>query len=74
MSRLPRQPHPQYPPTPSGFTPAPQHTSLRSSYPAFLSLQQTAWLQLLCAGRGLVDAFRWDTVIRLVARCVFHAS
>lgn len=49
---------------------APQYASSRSSYPAFLSPQETAWIHLACAGRGLVDAFRWDTVVRLVARCV----
>ncbi|KZT74136.1 hypothetical protein DAEQUDRAFT_661252 [Daedalea quercina L-15889] len=39
----------------------------RSSYPNFLSFQDTIRVQLSCASRGLVDAFRWDTVIRLVA-------
>ncbi|KAI0928059.1 hypothetical protein AcW2_004192 [Taiwanofungus camphoratus] len=39
----------------------------RSMYPSFLSLHDTVRLQLACAGRGLVDAFRWDTVVRLVA-------
>ncbi|KAI0328119.1 hypothetical protein GY45DRAFT_1355346 [Cubamyces sp. BRFM 1775] len=73
MSRAPRPPRPQYASassSESSFTQAPQpqqYTSSRSSYPTFLSLQETARLQLLCAGRGLVDAFRWDTVIRLVA-------
>ncbi|KAI9056880.1 hypothetical protein FKP32DRAFT_1638810 [Trametes sanguinea] len=70
MSRTSRQPRPQYatPPSSEGsFVQAPQYASSRSSYPAFLSLQETARLQLICAGRGFVDAFRWDTVIRLVA-------
>ncbi|TBU29045.1 etoposide-induced protein 2.4-domain-containing protein [Dichomitus squalens] len=68
MSRPPRRPRPQYtPPSSSEFIQAPQYASSRSTYPTFLSLQETAWLQLSCAGRGLVDAFRWDTVVRLAA-------
>ncbi|OJT11126.1 Protein EI24 -like protein [Trametes pubescens] len=70
MSRPPRLARPQYaPPSPSGstFSQASQYVSSRATYPTFLSLQETAWLQLTCAGRGLVDAFRWDTVIRLIA-------
>ncbi|TFK84519.1 hypothetical protein K466DRAFT_496432 [Polyporus arcularius HHB13444] len=68
MSRPSRQPRPHYASTPSSeFIQAPQYTSSRSAYPTFLSLQETAWLQLSCAARGLVDAFRWDTVARLVA-------
>lgn len=73
MSRPPRLARPQYAPaSPSGstFSQAPQYVSSRATYPTFLSLQETARLQLTCAGRGLVDAFRWDTVIRLIARCV----
>lgn len=42
----------------------------RASYPAFLPLKDTARLQLTCAGRGLLDAFRWDVVVRLAARYV----
>ncbi|KAI0747673.1 etoposide-induced protein 2.4-domain-containing protein [Daedaleopsis nitida] len=69
MSKLSRQPRPHYPSNPSsGFIQAPQYTaSSRSSYPTFLSLQETVWLQLQCAGRGFMDAFRWDMVLRLVA-------
>ena len=74
MSRPPAPRRPQYaapPPSSSpAFMQAPQYASSRSSYPAFLSPQETAWIHLACAGRGLVDAFRWDTVVRLVARCV----
>ena len=74
MSRSSRPPRPQYTPVSSSeFIQAPQHVSSRSSYPTFLSLQETAWLQLSCAGRGLVDAFRWDTVVRLAARSVFRS-
>ncbi|GJE98120.1 EI24-domain-containing protein [Phanerochaete sordida] len=39
----------------------------RSSYPTFLTPQETILLQLRAAGRGLLDAFRWDVVIRLVS-------
>ncbi|EED81729.1 predicted protein [Postia placenta Mad-698-R] len=39
----------------------------RATYPAFLPLKDTARLQLTCAGRGLLDAFRWDIVVRLAA-------
>ncbi|PCH38477.1 hypothetical protein WOLCODRAFT_136303 [Wolfiporia cocos MD-104 SS10] len=39
----------------------------RATYPTFLPLHETLRVQLACAGRGLVDAFRWDTVVRLVA-------
>lgn len=75
MSRPSRQPRPHYASTPSSeFIQAPRYTSSRSAYPTFLSLQETAWLQLSCAARGLVDAFRWDTVARLVARCVVCAA
>ncbi|KAI0350077.1 hypothetical protein OH77DRAFT_1525115 [Trametes cingulata] len=70
MSRPAKHTRLQYSPTPSSaasFSPAPQYVSSRSQYPTFLSLQETAWLQLTCAGRGLLDACRWDTVIKLVA-------
>ncbi|KAH9967963.1 etoposide-induced protein 2.4-domain-containing protein, partial [Russula dissimulans] len=40
----------------------------RSSYPVFLSFQDTAKLQIGWAWRGFVDAFRWDVVIRLMTR------
>ncbi|KAH9857635.1 etoposide-induced protein 2.4-domain-containing protein [Lenzites betulinus] len=70
MSRPSKQRRPQYASpasSDSSFSQPPQYVSPRATYPVFLSLQETAWLQLSCAGRGLVDAFRWDTVIRLVA-------
>ncbi|KAI0831763.1 etoposide-induced protein 2.4-domain-containing protein [Trametes gibbosa] len=71
MSRSSRLvPRPQYTSPPisdASFSQSSQYVSPRATYPVFLSLQETAWLQLVCAGRGLVDAFRWDTVVRLVA-------
>ena len=39
----------------------------RPAYPDFLSLQETALLQLWYACAGLKDAFRWDHVIQMVA-------
>jgi len=36
------------------------------AYPDFLSLQETALLQLQYAFAGLKDAFRWDHVIQMV--------
>ena len=36
------------------------------AYPDFLSLQETALLQLWYACAGLKDAFRWDHVIQMV--------
>ncbi|KAI0259934.1 etoposide-induced protein 2.4-domain-containing protein [Gloeopeniophorella convolvens] len=47
---------------------APQYTSARSAYPTFLSFQDTLKLQIGWAWRGLVDASRWDIVVRLVTR------
>jgi hypothetical protein len=44
--------------------------SAREAYPAFLSFQDTLGLQVGWAGRGFVDAFRWDIVVRLIARNV----
>lgn len=44
--------------------------SSRSQYPSFLSVQDTLQLQLSCAWRGLLDAFRWDVVISTVTRWV----
>ncbi|KAI0691170.1 etoposide-induced protein 2.4-domain-containing protein [Cytidiella melzeri] len=41
--------------------------SSRSAYPAFLSPQETCLLQLKAAGRGFLEAFRWDVVVRLIA-------
>jgi len=59
MSRQPRsfnylQPRPGYSP--------------RSIYPPFLSLQDTLKLQLSCAWRGLLEAFRWDLVLSTVTK------
>lgn len=42
--------------------------SSRSAYPVFLSPQESGLLQLRAVGRGLLDAFRWDIVVRLIAR------
>ena len=61
MSRPGVQPHT------STYGPA---QSSRSLYPSFLPVQDTLLLQLSCAWRGLVDAFRWDVVVSTVARCV----
>jgi etoposide-induced 2.4 mRNA len=44
--------------------------SSRSSYPTFLSFQDSALLQLKWAWRGLHDAFRWNVVFSVVAKCV----
>ena len=66
---------PLYLRTSAGFTippPMSSYYSSRSSYPTFLSLQDTIWLQLGFAARGLVDAFRWDVVFKLVTRLVKH--
>jgi len=46
-----------------------KYTSSRDSYPTFLPLADTFKLQLGWALRGLVDAFRWDIVVKLLARC-----
>ncbi|KAF5391282.1 hypothetical protein D9757_001942 [Collybiopsis confluens] len=43
------------------------HTSARSLYPSFLSVQQSLLLQLNWAWLGLVHAFRWDHVISTIA-------
>jgi hypothetical protein len=40
----------------------------RAIYPSFLPLQDTLKLQLLCAWRGLLQAFRWDLVLSIVTR------
>ncbi|KAH8108159.1 etoposide-induced protein 2.4-domain-containing protein [Cristinia sonorae] len=45
---------------------APNFMASRSTYPTFLSFQDTAFLQLRAAGRGLLHASRWDIVVRLV--------
>ncbi|KAF9036588.1 etoposide-induced protein 2.4-domain-containing protein [Panaeolus papilionaceus] len=41
-------------------------TSSRASYPNFLSVQDSALLQLKWAFKGLVDAFRWNVLITTV--------
>ncbi|KAF8968370.1 etoposide-induced protein 2.4-domain-containing protein [Flammula alnicola] len=41
--------------------------SSRSSYPMFLSVQDSVFLQLTWAWRGLYDAFRWNVVFGSVA-------
>ncbi|KAI0303492.1 etoposide-induced protein 2.4-domain-containing protein, partial [Multifurca ochricompacta] len=48
----------------------PSSVSARASYPVFLSFPDTLKLQIACACRGLVDAFRWDIVIGLLTRNV----
>ncbi|KAI9511321.1 hypothetical protein F5148DRAFT_1171694 [Russula earlei] len=50
--------------------PAPGFASSRSSYPVFLSFQDTVKLQIGWAWRGLIDASRWDVVIGLLTRNV----
>ncbi|KIM80806.1 hypothetical protein PILCRDRAFT_822086 [Piloderma croceum F 1598] len=45
--------------------PRPVYSS-RTIYPSFLSLQDTLKLQLSCAWRGLLEAFRWDLVVSTV--------
>ncbi|KAF5365625.1 hypothetical protein D9758_003282 [Tetrapyrgos nigripes] len=55
MSAQPTQSSFQYPP------------SGRSSYPSFLSFQESILLQLTWAWHGFVDAFRWDVVASTVA-------
>ncbi len=44
--------------------------SSREAYPTFLSFPESALLHLHAAGRGLLDACRWDVVVRRAARCV----
>lgn len=41
-----------------------QHQLSRSAYPTFLSLHETIKLQLTWASRGILEAFRWDVVVR----------
>ncbi|KAG1756470.1 etoposide-induced protein 2.4-domain-containing protein [Suillus paluster] len=41
-----------------------QHQLSRSAYPIFLSLQETIKLQLTWASRGILEAFRWDVVVK----------
>lgn len=40
----------------------------RATYPVFLSLHETLWLQTKWILQGLLDAFRWDIVIRTASR------
>lgn len=77
-SHLSAPAHSSYPPpSPDVRTRSPQYqlpdpsVPLLSSrgppaYPDFLSLQETALLQLQYAFAGLKDAFRWDHVIQMV--------
>lgn len=44
-----------------------ERSSSRSSYPTFLSFQNSVLLQLKWAWRGLHDAFRWNVVFSVVA-------
>lgn len=46
--------------------------SPRSSYPTFLSLQDSIILQLTWACRGLYDSFRWGAVVITIARCKIY--
>ena len=48
--------------------------SARSAYPVFLSVQETSLLQLKAASKGLLDAFRWDVVVRLMIRYEMSSS
>ena len=64
-----------YPPMPAmgavGSGQGPRMTfSPRDAYPTFLSPQETAMLHLQAVGKGLLDACRWDVVVRLAARYV----
>ncbi|KAF8212401.1 etoposide-induced protein 2.4-domain-containing protein [Mycena galopus ATCC 62051] len=43
------------------------HPGHASGYPLFLSIQESLWLQITYAGRGLFDAFRWPVVATTVA-------
>lgn len=63
----PSQPSPPPPPLP-------RSVSARELYPVFLSFQDTLALQVGWAWRGLVDAFRWDIVVRLITRNVGFLS
>lgn len=45
----------------------PSSVSSRSSYPSFLSIQDSLRLQLNWAWRGLYDAFRWNIVISTIS-------
>ena len=52
----------------------PAKVSARSSYPTFLSLQDSIILQLKWAWRGLYDSFRWGAFIITVARWTWLLS
>ena len=71
--REPRHTH-DYPPQPPQPSPLPRSVSARELYPVFLSFQDTLGLQVGWAWRGLVDAFRWDIVVRLITRNVGFPS
>ncbi|KAJ7470600.1 etoposide-induced protein 2.4-domain-containing protein [Mycena latifolia] len=43
------------------------HPGHASGYPLFLSIHESLLLQITYAGRGLLDAFRWPLVARMVA-------
>jgi len=58
-------------PYPSHYSHQPQS---RSTYPTFLSLQATITLQLTWAFKGILDAFRWDVVVRTATRYVQSTS
>ena len=53
---------------PQAFQVGPTKLSARSSYPIFLSLQDSVILQLTWAWRGLYDSFRWGAFVITVAR------
>ena len=42
--------------------------SSRASYPIFIPLTETLLLHLNWAKAGLIDAFRWDYAVKLIAR------
>ncbi|KAH9930913.1 etoposide-induced protein 2.4-domain-containing protein [Fomitopsis serialis] len=70
MSRSSHRAYPISPSVDHSYAVSPSASTFytsRSSYPNFLPLQDTIRVQFSCAWRGLVDAFRWDTVVRLVA-------
>jgi hypothetical protein len=66
--------YPPQPPPPPPPPPLPRSVSARELYPVFLSFQDTLALQVGWAWRGLVDAFRWDIVVRLITRNVGFLS
>ena len=52
----------------------PTKPSARSSYPTFLSLQDSIILQFTWAWRGLYDSFRWGAFVITVARWTWLSS